>query len=73
MSVRWFIKGLEPGVLESQLSAKFLPISQLSAKFLAISQPTVNFNTSQLLFFPKPYILFVPFFFQKISKEYIKF
>ena len=29
-------------VLESQLSAKFSPISQLSAKLLAISQPTVN-------------------------------
>ena len=38
------------GVLESQLSAKYLPISQLSAKFLAISQLTVkrHMNNSQL-------------------------
>ena len=32
------------GMLESQPSAEFSPISQLSAKILAISQLTVIFN-----------------------------
>ena len=41
-------------MLESQLSAKFSPISQLSAKFLVISQ----LNQSQVIFFPEFYIFF---------------
>ena len=53
------------GVLESQLSAKFSPISQLSVKILAISQLTVDFNRSQLIFFPQCYVNV--FFIQKVS------
>ena len=47
------------------LSTAFSPISELSAKFLAISQPTVNFNKSQLIFFPQFY--FLVSFIKKIS------
>ena len=44
------------GMLESELSAKFSPISQLSAKFLANSQLTVNvLAESQLSVNPYPY------------------
>ena len=42
------------GVLESQLSAKFLAIYQLSAKISAISQLSVNFGKSQSIYFLLP-------------------
>ena len=50
------INRVNMGVLESQLSAKFLPISQLS----------VTFEKSQLMFFPQ--FIFLKFFVLKNVK-----
>ena len=51
------------GVLESQLSARFSPISRQSAKILAISRLTVILNKSQLIFFLT--VIFLYFLFKK--------